>query len=132
MRLKAFIICMALLDFGGALSAQSMPTAPSASDTSSARADAIDAANDVTAKQAAAQSQLMNHDSLARYAQDMANFRDALRVQHRTAVTDKLLYDHQQRAYADAMTAWRNLVADCNNGKRSACTAPTPDPANFW
>lgn len=132
MRLKALIACLALLDFGSSLSSQSISSAPVTPNAASTRTDAINAANDATAQQAAAQSKLMNDAAQARYVQDMAEFRETLRAEHRTAVADQQLYDHQQRAYADAMTAWRKLVADCNDGKQSACNASTPDPANFW
>lgn len=75
---------------------------------------------------------VVDADAQAAYEQDMAAYRDALRARHHDAVADARLYDHQQRAYADAMVAWRIQVAACHRGRRAACDAPAPDPAAFW
>lgn len=61
------------------------------------------------------------------YARDMATYR----TERRIAAADARLYARQQRAYADAMAAWRLQVEDCRRGRRAACEAPTPDPADF-
>lgn len=65
------------------------------------------------------------------YAADMAAYRGALIANHHEAMRDQAHYEHQQRAYASAMAAWRMQVEDC---KRSnyACKAPAPDPADYY
>lgn len=74
----------------------------------------------------------MNATEVARYEEDRAAYIAALRTHRREAALDARIYDRQQRAYADAMYAWRVQVEDCRRGRRAACNAPTPDPANFW
>ena len=73
-----------------------------------------------------------NEDSVASYQADMAAYRDAVRAQHHESMRDQRHYDHQQRAYADAMRAWRHQVWACKHGSNAACNAPSPDPAAFW
>jgi hypothetical protein len=73
-----------------------------------------------------------NADSVAQYNDDMAAYRTAVQAQHRDSMHDAAHYAHQQRAYADAMRAWRHQVRACNRGSNAACRAPTPDPAQFW
>lgn len=68
----------------------------------------------------------------AAYDYDMANYLDALRAHDARAARDRAHYEHQQRAYADAMRVWRTQVYDCNRGIIAACRAPTPNPAAFW
>jgi hypothetical protein len=74
----------------------------------------------------------MNAADQARYQEDRAAYIAALRARHHDAVVTAEINERQERAYADAMYAWRVQVADCKHGRRAACNAPTPDPANFW
>jgi hypothetical protein len=68
----------------------------------------------------------------ARYDADMAEYRAALR-EHDARMADDAAYSaRQERAYADAMTAWRIQSNDCKRGITAACRAPTPRPADFW
>jgi uncharacterized membrane protein affecting hemolysin expression len=92
---------------------------------------AVAQANNAAAAQANQQAN-MNANEQARYAEDRAAYLTALRSHNREAAMDAHIYDRQQRAYADAMYAWRVQVEDCHRGRRAACNAPTPDPANFW
>jgi hypothetical protein len=68
----------------------------------------------------------------AAYDYDMANYLNALRVHDAVAAGNEAQYRAKQRAYADAMRAWRVQVYDCNRGIIDACRAPTPDPAAFY
>lgn len=79
-----------------------------------------------TARDAAVDELNMSRD--ARYAADMAAYLDARHI----AAADRMRYDRQQRAYADAMAAWRDQVRACRRGYQRACEAPTPDPAAFY
>jgi hypothetical protein len=92
---------------------------------------AVAEANNAAAAQATQQTN-MNANEVARYEEDRAAYLTALRTHNHEAAMDARIYDRQQRAYADAMFAWRVQVEDCRRGKRKACNAPTPDPANFW
>ncbi|MDB5702021.1 MAG: hypothetical protein JWL66_2220 [Sphingomonadales bacterium] len=92
---------------------------------------AVAQANNAAAAQSDHQTK-MNANEQARYAEDRAAYLTALRSHNREAAMDAHIYDRQQRAYADAMYAWRVQVEDCRRGIRAACNAPTPDPANFW
>jgi hypothetical protein len=73
-----------------------------------------------------------NDASQAQYNSDMAAYRAAVDQQHRDSMRDQAHYAHQQRAYADAMRAWRHQTWACNHGSNAACNAPTPDPAAYW
>jgi hypothetical protein len=88
-------------------------------------------ANNAAAVRARQQNN-MNANDNARYQEDRAAYLTALRRRNRHAAVDAHIQDRRERAYADAMYAWRVQVADCRRGKQSACKAPTPDPANFW
>ncbi|HTI31455.1 MAG TPA: hypothetical protein VL405_04935 [Sphingomonas sp.] len=68
----------------------------------------------------------------AAYDYDMANYLATLRAHDATAANNEAKYAAKQRAYADAMRAWRVQVWDCNRGIIAACRAPTPDPAAFY
>lgn len=92
-------------------------------------------ANATVAGQAAAQQAgvaAVNLDAQAQYAADMDAYRASVRAQNRGAIRDQVRYDRQQRAYADAMVAWRMQVRACHDGHTDACNAPTPDPAAFY
>jgi hypothetical protein len=112
-------------------------------DKAQARTDAINAPNrpelDATnraANQAAQARDAANTgvpaDAQAAYDYDMANYLTALRARDATAAGNEAQYRAKQRAYADAMRAWRVQVWDCNRGIIAACRAPTPDPAAFY
>jgi hypothetical protein len=88
-------------------------------------------ANNAAAAQAVQQSN-MNAADQARYEEDRAAYIAARRARRHEAAVDARIYDRQQRAYADAMYAWRIQTADCKRGILKACKAPTPDPADFW
>ncbi len=62
----------------------------------------------------------------------MAAYREAVRANRRDAMRDQSRYDHQQRAYADAMAAWRMQTEACNRGRLKACKLPTPNPADYY
>ena len=68
----------------------------------------------------------------AQYDKDMAAYRAAVAANARQRMRDQARYDNQQRAYADAMFAWRLQTAACERGHVRACRAPTPDPADFY
>ena len=86
----------------------------------------------VEAAQRQAGQSMTNIDNQAQYQLDMEAYRRSLRAHNRRAVTDQVRYDHQQRAYADAMVAWRQQVHACHHGHTAACRAPTPNPANYY
>ena len=95
----------------------------------------VEGANGDVAVQAAqrqAGQSMMNADNQAQYQQDMEAYRRSLRAHDRRAVRDQVRYDRQQRAYADAMVAWRQQVYACHHGHTAACRAPTPNPAAFY
>lgn len=105
------------------------------------RTDAINAPNAdtraatnaaVAAQTAARPTVVIPPEAQAQYQEDIAAYRAALRQHRRTVRADEAFYDRQQRAYADAMFAWRVQVADCKSGITAACNAPAPDPAEFF
>lgn len=67
----------------------------------------------------------------AAYDADVAAYRVELQAHRRTARADAAYAARQERAYADAMHAWRIQVADCKRGIGAACRAATPRPADF-
>lgn len=73
-----------------------------------------------------------NAGNRAQYAADMEAYRRSMRAHRRAVVADNAHYDHQQRAYADAMAAWRMQVRECKKGHPRACKAPTPNPADYY
>ncbi|MEO9131273.1 MAG: hypothetical protein ABI240_08705 [Sphingomonas sp.] len=107
--------------------------------TAPAPVDPVAAANQDAAAQIAVRQETQNAaraDAVAatqaQYDADMVSYRAALRAHHRAVVADVRIADHQQRAYADAMAAWREQVYACKHGDNRACEAPAPDPAAFW
>ena len=87
------------------------------------------AAQAATAPSSAAQTE---GDAQAQYQSDLAAYQQALDANHRSAQRDQAHYEHQRRAYADAMAAWRRQVWACHHGSNRACDAPTPNPADFY
>jgi len=148
---SAFLAAAALLAFANPAVAQTNP--PSADpgqprtpleqdrgyDKPDPRTDAINAPNE--AARAAANAEVaarppsraeMNPAAQAQYDADLTAYMEALRTQRRIVAADERLYDRRQRAYADAMYVWRLQAADCRAGHRTACNAPSPNPADFF
>lgn len=91
----------------------------------------VAAANNAVAA-ASANQIATNAKDEAQYAADMAAYRTELAAHDATLAADAAFAARQERAYADAMTAWRIQVNDCRRGVRAACEAPTPRPADYW
>ena len=73
-----------------------------------------------------------NAEAQSQYANDMAAYRKSITAAGNATIRDQARYDNQQRAYADAMFAWRMQVKACDRGHVKACKAPTPDPADYY
>lgn len=106
-------------------------------DKDSPRTEAIDASGragvQAANNDAAAQAPTpVSVQQSAQYSSDMAAYRQALHDRRHAINADRAAYAHQQRAYADAMYAWRLQVDACHRGNNRACNAPTPDPAAYW
>ena len=82
--------------------------------------------------QVANQTANMDAAQKAQYDSDMAAYRAKVEANARQSMRDEARYRNQQRAYADAMFAWRLQTAACARGHLRACRAPTPDPADFY
>lgn len=104
------------------------PSARTDAINESSRADVAAANNDVAAASAAQPAGV----DQARYEADLVEYRAALAGRDRAIAVDAAVVAKQERAYADAMTAWRIQVADCRRGITAACRAPTPRPADFY
>ena len=77
-------------------------------------------------------TQAVNAANQAQYQSDLDAYDRAI-VHHGQQISRQdAHYAHQQRAYAEAMEAWRMQVAACKRGHTVACNAPPPDPANFY
>jgi hypothetical protein len=149
---STFLAAAALLAFASPAVAQTTPP-PAADpgaprtpleqdrgyDKPSPRTDAINAPNE--AARAAANAEVaarppsrttMSVEAQAQYDADLTAYIEALRAQRRIVAADERLYDRRQRAYADAMHAWRVQATDCRAGHRIACDAPSPRPADFF
>lgn len=131
MQIKPLIVGLLLLGLSSVSSAQPAAEALPVPLSSGDRDRAIAQADAATARQAAAQWNLMNGAAQARHEREMDKYREAVRAQHQKSVTDQTEYAHQQRAYAEAMAAWRTQIADCRLGNLAACNAPTPNPSNY-
>ncbi|HEX4694348.1 hypothetical protein [Sphingomonas sp.] len=103
-------------------------TAPSTAAANRRAADAIDARDSARADANAA----VAADAQSQYSRDLAAYDSAVRARHAATMRDRMHYNHQRRAYAMAMEAWRAQVAACRRGHRRACNAPSPNPAAFW
>ncbi len=68
----------------------------------------------------------------AQYDKDMADYRSKVEANAQQSMRDDARYRNQQRAFADAMFAWRLQTRACERGHVRACRAPTPDPADFY
>ena len=78
-----------------------------------------------------AQTAVVRPQDQAAYEADMAAWRENAARAEATNALNADLAERQQRAYADAMRAWRIQVIDCNRGIIAACRAPTPRPGDF-
>ncbi|SRR5258706_1576868 len=139
MRIASLVLVAALMGAATSAPAQITPSVPApagaADPVPPPKTPGVTAANADVAAQAEVRSDAVattNAEAQAQYAEDMAAYRASLVSHHRTAVADAKLYDRQQRAYADAMAAWRHQVYACKHGSTAACKAPPPDPATFW
>ncbi len=65
------------------------------------------------------------------YDADMAAWMAAMEARGEKIAADRSTYLQQQRAYADAMEAWRRQTAACQAGATAACKLPTPNPADY-
>lgn len=120
--MKAFLTLAVLLPLvATAAQAQSSPQT-----TQSANAEAAAHAAMPTAADA------INAANQEQYQRDVAAYERSVRANHREAMRDQAHYQHQRRAYADAMAAWREQVYACKHGRTRACNAPTPNPADYY
>ncbi|MCU6454403.1 hypothetical protein LPN01_09980 [Sphingomonas sp. A2-49] len=113
-----------------------------AQDSSNARSDAIAAqtapgvaaANEDVAAQARLQSgaaAAVNTANDARYRADVRRYRAAMRTRRQVIASDAALQADRERAYAMAMSDWREQVRACKKGHSRACKLPTPNPQNY-
>ena len=93
---------------------------------------ALNTAVDAHTSGAAAAGAIVNATNQAQYEADMAAYREQVVANHVAVMRDEVRYARQQRAYDDAMTAWRIQASDCQRGVKAACNAPTPNPAAFY
>ena len=78
------------------------------------------------------QTRRLNRANAAQRHADMAAYDAAVRAHHRRVLLQNAHYIQMRQAYAAAMTAWREQVAQCKAGNNAACNANTPDPVNFF
>ena len=128
------LACAALLS-SGAIAQQTVSDTDNTGHAQPAGAPGVADANATVAvqgQQQAAATDAVNAAVQGSYDQDMAAYRAAIVANHRVANRDARVYQHQQRAYADAMVAWRAQAEACHKGHPAACNAPSPNPADFW
>ncbi len=73
-----------------------------------------------------------NADNQAQYQQDLSSYDAAMQAHGHAIARQDTHYARQQKAYADAMEAWRAQTYACKHGSGRACNAPTPDPADYY
>lgn len=90
--------------------------------------------NQVAAADASAQasSDASSAEAQAQYEADRQAYMGALVAHNRAVNRADVRYVRQQRAYADAMAAWRRQVYACKHGHQRACDLPAPDPSRFY
>ena len=93
--------------------------------------DDVARANEMSSGAAAASTATARTEAEIQYDADMAAWLAALEARGETIMEDRSIYLANQRAYADAMAAWRRQVAACNAGASAACKLPTPNPADY-
>lgn len=101
-------------------------------DKPSPRTDAINAPNrakraDLNASVAARSGVTYTIDPA-----DLAAYEAAIRAHDDALIENEIRYQRQQRAYADAMAAWRFDVAACRSLARTICDVPSPIIADFY
>ncbi len=97
-----------------------------------AREQAATDALNRTVEQNAQATDALNAARERQYAEDRAAFRAEAAARHEKIVSDAIAYERQQRAYADAMAAWRVQSEACRKGDFKACQKPTPMPADYY
>jgi hypothetical protein len=107
------------------------PHSPDAPAVNAVQGPVTDALNSQGATQSGAQVAL-NDAQKAQYDKDMSDYRAKVEANARQNMRDQAHFDNQQRAYADAMFAWRLQTRACERGHVKACRAPTPDPADYY
>ena len=124
------LLAAGLLTFSGAGAFAQTSDQTSTAPQQSAVAANSDAAAAIDARDAGRAG--ADADAQAQYAVDLAAYDTALARHDARADRQAEHYHHQQRAYADAMAAWRAQDYACRHGSHRACTAPAPDPASYW
>lgn len=80
---------------------------------------------------AGAAATVRNAEAQIQYDADMAAWLAAMEARGERIAEDRSIYLQRQRAYADAMEAWRRQAAACQAGATAACKLPTPNPADY-
>lgn len=93
--------------------------------------DDVARANKTSSGASAAAVTTAQTEAQIQYDADMAAWLAALEARGETIAADRSIYLQNQRAYADAMAAWRRQTAACKAGATAACRLPTPNPADF-
>ncbi len=130
------VLCFSVALLGASALAQQVQPAPPAQPVMPSPVDAreeaaTDALNQKIQQNAIA-NEAMSADRQRQYDMDRAAFRAAAEVRREKIISDSVVYERQQRAFADAMAAWRAQVRACNQGDRMACNKPTPMPAEYY
>ncbi|AGH47951.1 hypothetical protein G432_01115 [Sphingomonas sp. MM-1] len=124
----------ALLAFaGGAAVAQTAP-APQTAVENAADAQEVPVTRGLNAREGseASAQQAASEAVQAQYEADMAAYRTSVQAHAQAVAQDEARFARQQRAYADAMAAWREQKRDCDRGVLKACKKPTPNPSDFY
>lgn len=93
--------------------------------------DDVARANQMSSGAAATAASTARTEAEIQYDADMAAWLAALEARGEVIAADRSVYLANQRAYADAMAAWRRQTAACKAGATAACKLPTPNPADY-
>jgi hypothetical protein len=93
--------------------------------------DDVARANAMSSGAAATAASTARTEAEIQYDADMAAWLAALEARGEVIAADRSVYLANQRAYADAMAAWRRQTAACKSGATAACKLPTPNPADY-
>lgn len=93
--------------------------------------DDVARANNMSSGAAATAASTARTEAEIQYDADMAAWLAALEARGETIAADRSVYLANQRAYADAMAAWRRQTEACKSGATAACKLPTPNPADY-
>ena len=93
--------------------------------------DDVARANQMSSGAAATAASTARTEAEIQYDADMAAWLAALEARGEAIAADRSVYVANQRAYADAMAAWRRQTAACKAGATAACKLPTPNPADY-